>query len=94
MLDEISCARQTYDAAFQGSHGAFSEDAIRGPWVLALAEKVKYVVDPRNPYPANYTGHIRATMKDGGVVEERQPHLRGGAHEPLSRQATAAELVM
>jgi prephenate dehydratase len=27
MLDEISCARQTYDAAFQGSHGAFSEDA-------------------------------------------------------------------
>ena len=24
-------------------------------------------------------------MKDGSVVEERQPHLRGGAHEPLSR---------
>src|SRR3954454_17224439 len=66
--------------------GAFSEDAIRDPRVLALAEKVKYVVDLRNPYPANYTGHIRATMKDGGVVEERQPHLRGGAHEPLSRQ--------
>jgi 2-methylcitrate dehydratase PrpD len=66
--------------------GAFSEDAIRDPRVLALAEKVKYVVDPRNPYPANYTGHIRATMKDGGVVEERQPHLHGGAHEPLSRQ--------
>ena len=66
--------------------GAFSVDAIRDPRVLALAEKVKYVVDLRNPYPANYTGHIRATMKDGGVVEERQPHLRGGAHEPLSRQ--------
>src|SRR5262249_11361104 len=27
MLDEITCAKQTYDAAFQGSHGAFSEDA-------------------------------------------------------------------
>ena len=27
MLDEITCARQTYDAAFQGTHGAFSEDA-------------------------------------------------------------------
>jgi hypothetical protein len=24
-------------------------------------------------------------MKDGSVLEERQPHLRGGAHEPLSR---------
>src|SRR5262245_27019640 len=27
MLDELTCERQTYDAAFQGSHGAYSEDA-------------------------------------------------------------------
>ena len=54
--------------------------------VLALAAKVKYVIDPENPYPNNYTGHIRATLKDGSVVEERQPHLRGGAQEPLTRQ--------
>jgi hypothetical protein len=25
-------------------------------------------------------------MKDGSVIEERQPHLRGGAQEPLTRQ--------
>ena len=25
------------------------------------------------------------TLKDGTVIEERQPHIRGGAHEPLSR---------
>ena len=25
------------------------------------------------------------TLKDGSVVEERQPHIRGGAHEPLTR---------
>jgi hypothetical protein len=25
-------------------------------------------------------------MKDGSVVEERQPYLRGGAQEPLTRQ--------
>jgi hypothetical protein len=43
-------------------------------------------VDPDNPYPANFTGHIRAVMQDGSVIEERQPHLRGGAHEPLTRQ--------
>ena len=24
-------------------------------------------------------------LKDGTVVEERQPHIRGGRHEPLSR---------
>ena len=66
--------------------GAFAEEAIRDSGVLALAAKVKYVIDPKNPYPNNYTGHVRATMKDGSVIEERQPYLRGGAQEPLTRQ--------
>src|SRR3977135_40408 len=66
--------------------GAFTEAAIRDPQVLALAAKVNFVVDPDNPYPNNYTGHIRATLTNGGVIEERQPHLRGGAQEPLTRQ--------
>ena len=66
--------------------GAFTEGAIRDPRVLALAAKVQFVIDPDNPYPNNYTGHIKAILKDGSVVEERQPHLRGGAQEPLTRQ--------
>ncbi|MBV8792815.1 MAG: MmgE/PrpD family protein, partial [Pseudolabrys sp.] len=48
--------------------------------------KVKYVIDPNNPYPNAFTGHIRVTLKDGSVVEVRQPHFRGGANEPLSRK--------
>ncbi|HUN46630.1 MAG TPA: MmgE/PrpD family protein [Stellaceae bacterium] len=66
---------------------AFTEATARDPRLRALAAKVRYVVDPANPYPAGYTGHIRATLADGKVVEERQPHLRGGAQEPLSRAA-------
>ena len=66
--------------------GAFTETAIRDADVLALAAKVKFVIDPDNPYPNNYTGHIKATMKDGSVIEDRQPYLRGGAQEPLTRQ--------
>jgi 2-methylcitrate dehydratase PrpD len=66
--------------------GAFTESAISDPRVLALAAKVKFAIDPHNPYPNNYTGHIRAIMRDGSVVEERQPYLRGGAQEPLTRQ--------
>src|SRR5471032_1504637 len=66
--------------------GAFIEQAIADRDVLALAAKVKFVIDPQNPYPTNYTGHLRATMKDGSVIEERQPHMRGGAQEPLTRQ--------
>ena len=64
---------------------AFTDAAVRDPNVLALAAKVRYVVDPANPYPNAFTGHIRAVLHDGGVIEERQPHMRGGAREPLTR---------
>jgi 2-methylcitrate dehydratase PrpD len=74
--------------------GAFTEAAIRNPGVLALAAKVKYVIDPKNPYPNNYTGHVRATLKDGSVIEERQPYLRGGAQEPLTRQDVAEKFAL
>ena len=63
----------------------FSDAAVRDPAVLALAAKVRYRIDPQNPYPKNFTGHIRATLCDGSVIEEHQPHMRGGAHEPLTR---------
>ena len=65
---------------------AFTETAVRDKAVLALAAKTKFVIDPKNPYPNAFTGHIRATLNDGTVVEERQDHFRGGAHEPLSSQ--------
>jgi 2-methylcitrate dehydratase PrpD len=64
---------------------AFTEKTVRDERILALASKVRYVVNPNDPYPKAYTGHVRMTLKDGRVFEERQPHIRGGAHEPLSR---------
>jgi 2-methylcitrate dehydratase PrpD len=63
--------------------GAFTDEAVRDPLVRALAAKIRYEVDPHNPYPRAFTGHLRATLADGSVVEERQPHFRGGAQEPL-----------
>ena len=45
--------------------------------LLKLAGNVRYEIDPANPYPDQYTGHMRVTLDDGSVVEERQPHLRG-----------------
>jgi 2-methylcitrate dehydratase PrpD len=66
--------------------GDFTDAAVKDPAVLAIAAKVRYVVNPDDPYPNNFTGHIRAVMRDGSVIEERQPHMRGGAHEPLTRQ--------
>ena len=73
---------------------AFTGEAVRDPAVLALASKVRYVIDPNNPYPNAFTGHIRAFMTDGQVFEERQPHFRGGANEPLTRGDIAEKFML
>src|SRR5450631_997991 len=73
---------------------AFSDAAVREPAVVALASKVSYRIDPNNPYPNEFTGHIRVVMNDGSVIEERQPHLRGGAHEPLTRADIEEKFVL
>src|SRR3954463_10376147 len=55
--------------------GDFADEAVRDPAVVELAGKVRYQIDPNNPYPKNFTGHIRAVLNDGRVLEERQPHM-------------------
>ncbi len=62
----------------------FAPDRLTDPAVIGLAGKIRYVIDPDNDYPRNFTGHLRATLKDGSVREIRRPHMRGGAHAPLS----------
>jgi 2-methylcitrate dehydratase PrpD len=64
---------------------AFTEERVADPRLRALAAKVRYEIDPANPYPNEYTGHVRVKLKNGTVLEERQAHIRGGRHEPLSR---------
>jgi len=78
----IAVAFVTGSAGFE----AFTEKTVRDPRILALASKVRYVVDPDNPYPKAYTGHVKMTLRDGRVFEDRQPHIRGGVHEPLTRE--------
>ena len=65
----------------------FTETAIAGRRLINVAKKIRYEIDPEDPYPDNYVGALRATLKNGEVVEARQPHLRGGRNEPLSDTA-------
>ncbi len=83
-------------AFVRGSVGldAFTDEAVHDPAVLEIAGKVRYVVDPDNPYPRAFTGHIRLVLDDGRVLEERQPHIRGGAHEPPTRAEIEAKLAL
>jgi 2-methylcitrate dehydratase PrpD len=63
----------------------FSDESARDPQVLALARRMTYQIDPDTEFPANYTGQVIVTLKDGSVIEKRQPHMRGGIREPLGR---------
>ncbi len=63
----------------------FSEARIHDPAVLALAARIRYEIDPADEYPRNFSGHLRARLKDGTVRELSQSGLRGGARAPLSR---------
>jgi 2-methylcitrate dehydratase PrpD len=63
----------------------FTDEKARDPEILALARKISYVIDPDNEYPRNYTGHLLVTLTDGTKLEKHQPHMRGGMHEPLTR---------
>ena len=65
--------------------GHFTDETVRDAKVREVASKISYVIDPGNPYPHGYTGHVRLMFADGRVEEERQPHLRGGRYEALSR---------
>jgi 2-methylcitrate dehydratase PrpD len=69
----------------------FTDDRVKDSALRELAAKVSYVIDPNDEYPRNFTGHIRATLKDGSVREVKKPHMRGGAHEPLTRDEILAK---
>jgi len=69
----------------------FTDARVMNPELRSLAAKVSYIINPNDPYPKNFTGHIRATLKDGSVREVRKAHMRGGAHEPLSESEILAK---
>jgi 2-methylcitrate dehydratase PrpD len=69
----------------QGGLAAFTDTQVADEKLRSLARRVRYIVDPGNPYPKQFTGHVRIVLADGRVMEERQPHFRGGANEPLTR---------
>jgi len=73
--------------------GQFTDERVLDPALRALAAKVSYEINPDDPYPGNFVGHLRAELTDGSVQEFHQPHMRGGAHEPLPDDELQAKFV-
>ncbi len=71
----------------------FSDAAIADPALLGVSRLVSYEVDPADPYPDRFTGHVEVTLRDGRVVEARQGFMRGGVDAPISRDEVNAKFV-
>ena len=67
----------------------YDDALVRDPELTSLARKVFYHVDPGNPYPQRFTGHLCARLRDGSEIEERQDYFRGGVDHPLGDAALA-----
>src|SRR5213593_4005471 len=88
--------RTTYDAKFSLAFcvaaalagdrvgiGAFTEESIRDPRLLALADRVRFSVDTTSRYPETFPGWVKIRLKDGGVMEAREESQRGGPDRPI-----------
>ena len=58
-----------------------------------MSRLVSYEIDPDDPYPNRFTGHVRVETRDGRVFEARQDHIRGGVEEPLSHADVEAKFL-
>jgi 2-methylcitrate dehydratase PrpD len=73
--------------------GDYEEAVVHDPAVRQLASRVRYVIDPDNPYPRQFTGHLRVTLRNGDVREASQGHFRGGRDEPMSPAALESKFL-
>jgi 2-methylcitrate dehydratase PrpD len=71
----------------------FTEERVRDAAALALASRIKYVINPKDEYPRNFSGHLRARLADGTEREFRQPCMRGGARAPLATAEIEAKFM-
>jgi 2-methylcitrate dehydratase PrpD len=71
----------------------YEEAVVQDAAVRALAGKVGYIIDPDNPYPKQFTGHVRVTLNNGKVREASQGFFRGGRDAPMSAMALEAKFI-
>lgn len=72
---------------------AFEAEAIRDPHVLALAQKIRGVVDPEidAAFPAKKTAIVTITTTGGQTFTERVDHAKGSPQNPASDEELRAK---
>ena len=63
---------------------SYAEASLRDPAILALADRIDYVVDESLPGPNQFKGVVRIDLRDGSSLEEVEEHNRGSAANPMT----------
>ena len=64
--------------------GEYTDSLVLDATLRRLMSKVNYTIDPANPYPKQFTGHLKVTLTDGTVHEHHQGYFKGGVDHPMS----------
>jgi len=82
----VSLQYSVAEGLYRGELGktAYAPESLRNPEILALAQKVRYYVDPDYPGPGRFKGAVKVTLKNGQSIEEIEDYNRGSAENPMT----------
>ncbi len=63
-----------------------SDDSLKDPEILSLADRVDYEVDPDSGFPIYYSGEVVVEMIDGSEIRQRKAVNRGNSDRPISNE--------
>ena len=70
---------------------SFSELYLSDKEIIRTANKIKYKINPNDPYPKEYIAKIFVQLSSGQIKEYSKHCLKGGRHEPLSKPEIIAK---
>jgi 2-methylcitrate dehydratase PrpD len=62
----------------------FSDEKVKDPNILAMTDKVEYLVDSSSTYPSTYPSWLVIELKDGRVLVDKQEFNKGSIENPMT----------
>jgi len=69
----------------------FTQEQLSRDDIQAMASKITYSINPKDPYPDEYVGWIDVVDSEGNTHAFKQSCLRGGKQEPMSQHELEAK---
>jgi len=69
----------------------FTQEQLSRDDIQAMASKITYSINPKDPYPDEYVGWIDVVDSEGNTHTFKQSCLRGGKQEPMSQHELEAK---